>query len=387
MNTNDQSSSTSQSQSKLQQSKVIKLLQPIICNDPRFRAGRKLVQRNNFHTATNFFSLLLSRAEEEFGNSSLEAAAAGYEFGYALFLDESQLNLRDGGGRDDNDNDDGIGIDGIDDIGDSNGNESSRLSKRDVQVENALEYMVKACTILYEFINRLKCNDNDNGNGNGNVNGNDNYGDEKIMSSLSTSASGEKVRSASYSNSYYPWALEQLARALVGIGYVLSYQKKYPDALSSYLNAIPYREEMLKTAVEQLQKSTSQSLSLEIIKARRLLVEAYILIVEEILKCTPGKDIVTNTMESSSPSSNEDGDEDEDGDEQEQESSQLLLIPSQQRVEMAKTYYERAREELQEVIILMSKLDSQGNSSEKENVCHLATMVMEAGISLSTVAE
>ena len=35
----------------------------------------------------------------------------------------------------------------------------------------------------------------------------------------------------------------------------------------------------------------------------------------------------------------------------------------------------------------MSKLESKGNSGEKENVCHLATMVMEAGISLSTIAE
>jgi hypothetical protein len=40
-----------------------------------------------------------------------------------------------------------------------------------------------------------------------------------------------------------------------------------------------------------------------------------------------------------------------------------------------------------ESIVLMSKLESQGDSTEKENVCYLATMVMEAGISLSTVAE
>ena len=35
----------------------------------------------------------------------------------------------------------------------------------------------------------------------------------------------------------------------------------------------------------------------------------------------------------------------------------------------------------------MSKLESQSQSEEKEMVCHLATMVMEAGIGLSTVAE
>lgn len=36
----------------------------------------------------------------------------------------------------------------------------------------------------------------------------------------------------------------------------------------------------------------------------------------------------------------------------------------------------------------MASLDSEdSNSDEKELVCHLATLVMEAGISLSTVAE
>ncbi len=38
-------------------------------------------------------------------------------------------------------------------------------------------------------------------------------------------------------------------------------------------------------------------------------------------------------------------------------------------------------------IVLMSKLEALGETQEKENVCHLSVMVMEAGISLSTVAE
>ena len=38
-------------------------------------------------------------------------------------------------------------------------------------------------------------------------------------------------------------------------------------------------------------------------------------------------------------------------------------------------------------IVLMATLDSKCNSEEKEMVCHLATLVMEAGMSLSTVAE
>ena len=151
--------------------------------------------------------------------------------------------------------------------------------------------MVKACTTLYEYLNE----------------------DGKNINSSNAVASDR---------SYFSWASEQIPRYLIGIGYVLSHQEKHPDALDSYLNALPYREEIL----EKNQKDDKQldRPSLGQVKAHRLVVEVYVLMVEEILKCSSEEDIVTSE-------------------------SNILLIKKGERKQMAQGYYEKARGELQEV--------------------------------------
>lgn len=276
--------------------------QPAVSSDPRFRAGRKLIQRGQVHLgAVNIFSLLLGRAKEEFGESSLETSAAGYEYGYALFLDAT----RDAG--------DGncSGLNHTDDVIDERKPSANatyeetinrEMSEIERKVEEALEEMVNACTILYEYVNKVKCNTKD--------------------ANIVTVASGATVTT---DESYFLWALEQLSRVLVGIGYVLSHQGNYPDALNSYLNAIPYRAEGLEQSTQKHDRSVNLlEESLDQLKAHRLLVEVYILVVEEILKCPDGKDITTSET-------NE------------------VLIKDEERIKMAKIYYEKAREELQEV--------------------------------------
>ena len=197
------------------------------------------------------------------------------------------------------------------DVAESDGGGSSSISssgmseKKESDIEIALEHMVNACSILYEYLDTKRC------------------GDEECSTSLSPSSTDNN-------GSYFLWASEQLSRVLVGIGYVLSYQKKYADALNSYFNAIPYREQLLESVTSSQKndndrtKKTSEESALEQLKAHRLLVEVYILIVEEILKCPTGKDITIAETDD-------------------------VLIKDGERIKMANVYYERAREELQEV--------------------------------------
>lgn len=260
--------------------------QPLVCTDPRFRAGRKLIQRGLVHLgALKIFSVLLNRAEEEFGPSSLEFAAVDYEYGYALFLDNTREEIESGKGS--------FAQEGSSDkaanLKSTNlDSQETELSENELNVEIALEHMVKSCNILYEYVEATN----------------------KQTNSLSESENGASDRL------YMSWASEQLSRALIGIGYVLSYQGKYPDALNSYFNALPIRTELLDRS-----KSHSQEVN-DRFKAHRLLVEVYILIVEEILKCPNNEDIKTESND--------------------------VLIKKEEKIEMAKIYYEKAREELQE---------------------------------------
>ena len=259
--------------------------EPIVCRDARFRAGKKLIQRGLVHLgAIKIFSTLLNRAEEEFGPASLEYATVGYEYGYALFLDTIRSN----------DNSEDLTMKStIDALG---GVKS--LSESETRIEEALEHMVNACVVLYECVDSHDSNDSDSKH-------------------LSTARTKE-------SDCYhaYAWAREQLARSLIGIGYVLSYQHRHPDALKSYMNALPQRELMMEHSKQIREKSDAQNI--DSLRIHRLLVEVYVLIVEEILKCSCGEDIVAND-------SNE------------------LLIKKEDRLQVAQSYYDKAREELQEV--------------------------------------
>ncbi len=262
------------------------LLVPLVCNDARYRAGRKLMERGQVQLgAVNIFSLLLDRVNEEFGESSIETAAVGYEYGYALFLDST---------RQSSSMETGVMVDGVD----------HHRKKEDVdeeaKVEIALEHMVIACEILYKYTN----------------------GENETTQ---TTQHNHQVqhKDGDGNQSYIPWALEQLPRVLIGIGYVLSYQGKHPDALNSYLNSLPYRTNQLESKSSKSSKSKDK-ISIDQLTAHRLLVEVYVLIVEEILKCPADKDILI-------PDTNE------------------VIVKKEERIAIAKDHYEKAREELQEV--------------------------------------
>jgi len=276
---------------------------PIVTQDARFRAGKKLKQRGRAHLGTsNIFETLVDRAEEEFGPTSIETAAVYYELGHSLFLEISR-------------------------------NPTSQNS--DKIIEDALEYMAKSCSILY----------------NHHVGANNETKNEEESSS-------EAIIEDSH---YQDWAKDQIPRVLLGIGNLQSYQRKHADAIDSYLNSVPFREE----ASNQFKKEKTESTAS--LRSHRLLAESYVLISEELLLSPPpSHDLVHG----------------ETG---------LTIVKAEEVTNLAKSYYEQGKEKLQDIVYMMASLEEKGSSeileAEKQDVCHLATMLVEVGMSLAQRSE
>jgi hypothetical protein len=66
-----------------------------------------------------------------------------------------------------------------------------------------------------------------------------------------------------------------------------------------------------------------------------------------------------------------------------------LIVSAAERVDYARGYYDKARDELQEVVLLMGEIAAQGGDvgKEKEDVCFAATMVMGVGTNLAQIDE
>ena len=264
--------------------------QPLVCNDARFRAGRKLMEQGQVHLgAIKIFSLLLDRSMEEFGESSMETATVRYEYGYSLYLNVTREKA--------NENNLDTKQHSSEKVGKEENDDEQIMSEEDTTIEIALEHMVLACQILYKYV------------------------DEYENTAKTTKKSPQEDNLETMKNqSYITWAMEQLPRMIIGIGYILSYQGKHPDALNSYLNALPYRTKFL----EDKTSKDETTITLDQLRAHRLLVDLYVLIVEEILKCPADVDITV-------PESNE------------------ILVKKEDRIKIAKDHYEKGREELQEV--------------------------------------
>ena len=264
------------------------LIQPLVCNDARFRAGRKLMELGQVHLgAIKIFSLLLDRAMEEFGESSTETAAVQYEYGYSMYLNVTREKANENN------------LDTKQHVSEIVGKEENdeEMSEEDTTIEIALEHMVLACQNLYKYV--------------------DEY--ENTEKGIKKSPQQDNIETMK-NQSYVKWAMEQLPRMITGIGSILSYQGKHSDALNSYLNALPYRTKLL----EHKTSKDETKITLDQLRAHRLLVDLYVLIVEEILKCPSNVDIKI-------PESNE------------------ILLKKEDRIKIAKGHYEKAREELQEV--------------------------------------
>jgi hypothetical protein len=160
---------------------------PKIVSDPRFRAGRALVQIGKAADgAVSIFASLLEEARIKYGATSLEAAACYYEYGNSLFRALSS--------------------------GASKRNDTSMITKNydNDDIALALEMMETAFAIIDQRCEETKC-----------------------------------------SGSIESWVEDQRPRILVGVGDVFSFQSKHADAADAYIRAIPFREEAVEKAINK----------------------------------------------------------------------------------------------------------------------------------------
>ena len=288
--------------------------EPKISSDPRFVAARKLVSCGKVcdGPAIDMFASLLEEARRVFGDSHIETAVCYYEYGNALFRAAQRKN-------DDNEKKDTTDIttttnnsatnqssSKIAKQTNQNNNNTTDTSKTDEKVvteqksdneidstddvQLALEMMETTYAILEEYTTTKN-------------------------ESVNNTSSGKKDPSTFL----YLWAENQIPRVLIGIGDVLSHIGRHADAVDTYLRALPYREKVLSSFNED----EKMLLSLECLKANRLVVEINVLAAEELLACNETNDVVTTE-------------------------SKQVLVKRDERIDFAQGYYDKARELLQE---------------------------------------
>lgn len=315
---------------------------PKVVQDPRFRAGRALVQKGKAGPAVEIFASLLEEARTTFGADSIEAAPAYYEYGNALLRDASaeEENIQEEEGSPEEAKPQDVAAkagekriegaienlpsedekkpaaeedEGEDQVEDRSASEET---EEENDIELALEMMETAWAIL------------------------DGYGQHDAST-----------------KSYVDWAAEQSPRYLTGIGDTLSASGRHADAADVYSRALELR-------VGLLNGFDPKNPTTEYLKCRRLIVEANILIAEEFLACPEGEDVVTTETKD-------------------------ILVKAAERVDFARGYYDKARDELQEAVLLMGEMAAKGIdiAEEKEDICFISTMVMGVGMKLAELDE
>ena len=154
---------------------------------------------------------------------------------------------------------------------------------------------------------------------------------------------------------------------MTGIGDVLSALNRHPDAADAYLRALEHRQNTLQAEIISNNSNISDDDDdkIYLLQCRRKVVEANVLIVEELLACPHDQDVVTTE-------------------------TKTVLVKAGSVVDYARGYYDKARDELQEAVLLLGQLAAENITNveeEKENICFVATMVMGAGTTLAMMDE
>lgn len=341
---------------------------PKVAQDPRFRAGRTLVRQGKAGAAVDIFAALLEEARTSFGDDNIESAAAYYEYGNALLRfaasseqDEENTKQKEEKEKPDkkltpreaaamaaekrllandkkNSNDDDL----EDSKTPAETSNSVEENKSDIEEEKeaddlglALEMMETAWSIVDDYCGKAAEATSKRSNNN----------DDKL--------------------DYLEWATEQSPRYLTGIGDTLSTIGRHADAADAYSRALQHRLDILKKLeATQDNTETTNNNKIEHLKCRRLVVEANILIAEEFLACPEGQDVVTTETKD-------------------------VLVKAAERVDYARGYYDKARDELQETVLLMGEMAAKGIdvAEEKEDICFVSTMVMGVGMKLAELDE
>ena len=313
---------------------------PAISKDPRFRAGRTLLQLGQCEQATSIFASLLEEARTKFGQDSIETAPAYYEYGNALFrTHQQQMQLQE-------EENETLAV------------KEEKLNSREAAAAAAERRFNgdHSSSIKEEAIQPPKTESNEATAEDASFDEND---AELALEMMETAWSIlDTYMENPVSDQYTTWLQEQSPRILVGIGDVLSCLERHADAADVYLQALALRQ----NAVSKAKEGSPESI--DYLRYRRLVVEANILVAEELLACPEGEDVVTTE-------------------------AQVTLVGASERLDYARGYYENAREELQETVLLMGELAAKGLdvSKEKEDICNVSVMVMGVGITFAQMDE
>jgi transcription termination factor NusB len=338
---------------------------PTVAQDPRFRAGRALVQKGQAAAAVNVFASLLEKARTTFGEAHVETAPAYYEYGNAL--------LR-GAPEEEEEGDDEASTA---EEGDSTTTDHDR--KRQAAAQAAMQRLAPAedekqdkeedqKPAAQEDASSPKEEDPSSEQDD---NGSDDDEPSDVALALEmmetawsilddyVSSSNEDEDTPASPKVYLAWAREQLPRYLTGIGDTLSSLTRHADAADAYARALAHRLERVQQHVDAKTTRTVDHL-----KCRRLLVEANILLAQEFLAGPPDQDVITTE-------------------------TQIVLVTAAGKIDYARGYYDKARDELQETVLLMGEMAAQGLdvAAEKEDICFVSTMVMGVGMKLAELDE
>ena len=340
-----------------------------IMADARFRACQQLIRNGHAEDAVEVLSLLTEEASVKYGEKSIQAATAYYEYGHSLIRAQISKAAQ-------------IMEDNVQDLQQVATKKQSQRDRIAASAEQRLRINIDTTTTKdisnHDTVRTLYPNDtgidispqSDEG-----------MEDDALLALelmenswaimndyLSTNITSETSSKTSPNSLHIitpQWVKEQLPRILLGIGDTLSYLKRYADAIDSYTSAAQHLEDAIKEDQIKKKKKTDDdevmntSTSLNLLYKKRKLAETYILIAEQLLASPPNIDLVTTE-------------------------SKVLLVTHSETVAYAQGYYEKAKDVLQDVIYLMGKIASEGYTldTEKEDICFLSTMVMGIGMTL-----
>ena len=330
---------------------------PTITRDPRFRAGRKLVGTAD---GVEMFALLLAEAREKYSADHVETIPGYYEYGNALLryaqrgVDEEEETTQE-----------------------VRRDAAAAAAERRVKEQQSEEDSKKpAATPTAAPATKAageNCNDQTIAKESATADSRTEQDTEDVALALEMMETAWSILdenlSSNKNDTYTTWMLEQRPRILTGLGDSLIELQRPADATDAYLQALQHRQDAVPAVTMRntgAEPAAPPHTTLQTLQARRRVVEANILVTEALLACRAQ---YTNAAVVTSETRTE-------------------LVPAGQVVSYATGYYDKARDELEEVVVLLGQLAAtkeSGVDQEKEDVCFVATLVMGAGETLAQI--
>ena len=332
----------------------ITMTTPVVTRDPRFLAGRKLVERGLADEAVDIYATLLEETRLQYGDASIETAPAYYEYGNTLLRAVTKQQMAEES-TNDNEEEKPDQRTAAAEAAEKRLQASGDIVKEEPTEATAVkEEPTEASAIEEKPDGQLKKEEE---------NDNDDDGDdvglalEMMENSYSILDVYKESIAIGGDSKYVEWVKEQLPRVLMGIGDTLSKLNRHADAADAYSRALELRKACLQVFADK------KDLTPKHLKAHRTVCEANVLIAEELLACPEDQDVVTTETQS-------------------------LIVKARERVEYARGYYDQARDALQEAVVFMGSMPRDTDlTREKEDVCFLATLVMGVGEALAAIDE